>query len=363
MSVQFKVWILFTGLWLTFTGINCKKDNGSCPTCPSPPTDTTSHNFTWTKYLLGDGAGSCLYDVAIINDTCIWAVGEIQEKDSMENWRIPPYNVAKWNGQRWELLSLSYNTKILYPGSVGSDSGFAPAHSLFVFNENDIWIAAGTVQHFNGFQWQQYQGLEAGFCNRMWGSNSTNMYFVGKGGAIVHLNGTTWTKIESGTTLSINDIWGDYNTTTKQWEILTVAGDAGVTAERKILSITGNTAVSISDSPLQWPLSGVWFVPCQHYYVVGDGIYEKNNLTDTRWRNNPLDITAFYTTKVRGSAINNVFIVGTFGEVLHNNGSTWQSYRSITAIDGTYGAVVVRGNMVVIVGQDNQQAVVAIGRR
>ena len=40
--------------------------------------DTTSNSFSWTTYSLGNGgATSSLYDVAIINDTLAYAVGEI----------------------------------------------------------------------------------------------------------------------------------------------------------------------------------------------------------------------------------------------------------------------------------------------
>jgi hypothetical protein len=38
--------------------------------------DTTSHNFSWQTFTFGGQAGSCvLYDVAIINENNIWAVG------------------------------------------------------------------------------------------------------------------------------------------------------------------------------------------------------------------------------------------------------------------------------------------------
>ncbi|MGH2567306.1 MAG: hypothetical protein ACRDGA_03130 [Bacteroidota bacterium] len=36
--------------------------------------DTTSHNFAWQTFVLGDG-NSILYDVAIVNDTLAYAVG------------------------------------------------------------------------------------------------------------------------------------------------------------------------------------------------------------------------------------------------------------------------------------------------
>ncbi|MBI3006249.1 MAG: hypothetical protein HYY49_12660, partial [Ignavibacteriales bacterium] len=52
------------------------KDVGVIPPEDNSP-DTTSHNFTWTIDTVGDGNSSVLYDVAIINDTLAYAVGEI----------------------------------------------------------------------------------------------------------------------------------------------------------------------------------------------------------------------------------------------------------------------------------------------
>ncbi len=46
--------------------------------------DTTSHNFTFQTWTFGGQAGSCtLYDVAIIDENDIWAVGEIYLLDSL----------------------------------------------------------------------------------------------------------------------------------------------------------------------------------------------------------------------------------------------------------------------------------------
>ena len=44
--------------------------------------DTTSHNFTWQSWTFGDIGSSVLYDVAIINENNIWAVGEINIADT-----------------------------------------------------------------------------------------------------------------------------------------------------------------------------------------------------------------------------------------------------------------------------------------
>ena len=47
--------------------------------------DTTSHNFTWQTFEFGQHSSSVLYDVAIINENNIWAVGEIYMNDSLGN--------------------------------------------------------------------------------------------------------------------------------------------------------------------------------------------------------------------------------------------------------------------------------------
>ena len=59
--------------------------------------DTTSHNFTYQTFEFGEpltGNSSRLYDVAIINENDIWAVGEIYVNDSLGQADPIPYNVV-----------------------------------------------------------------------------------------------------------------------------------------------------------------------------------------------------------------------------------------------------------------------------
>ncbi|MGH2567361.1 MAG: hypothetical protein ACRDGA_03410 [Bacteroidota bacterium] len=82
---------------ISLIGFSCMfwtcKDGGVTP--PANNQDTTSHNFSWRTFVLGDGAGSILRDVAIINDTLAYAVGEVRMKDSLGNWDPEIYNAAK----------------------------------------------------------------------------------------------------------------------------------------------------------------------------------------------------------------------------------------------------------------------------
>ena len=70
--------------------------------------DTTSHQFTWQVDTLGDGASSVLYDVAIINDTLAYAVGEMYLRDTLGYFDPNAFNIAKWNGIRWQLKRLPF---------------------------------------------------------------------------------------------------------------------------------------------------------------------------------------------------------------------------------------------------------------
>jgi len=193
----------------------------------------------------------------------------------------------------------------------------------------------------------------------MWGTSSEDFYIVGNGGNIAHYNGSKWTKIQSGTTLDITDIWGSGNPS----QILAVANNLGANYLTGIIKITNNSVKLISTYPINYPMSSVWFVPNKHYYVGGSGIYEKHLISDSLW-NNRNDISKYYTTSIRGNSTNDVFTSGSYGELLHWNGMRWKSFMQQTALSsGAYGAVAVKGNLVIAVGLDSGKAVILIGKR
>jgi len=111
-------------------------------------------------------------------------------------------------------------------------------------------------------------------------------------------------------------------------------------------------------------LFSCWFIPNRHYYVVGSGIYEKKYLIDSNWRNEPLDITHYGTSRIRGTEINNVFVVGAYGEILHFNGYSWKSFLpEIGTFNGSYGSIDINENLVAITGFESAKAKITIGIR
>ena len=92
--------------------------------------DTTSHNFTFETFTFGGTAGSSiLYDVAIINENDIWAVGEIYIADTSING-YTTYNAVHWDGNQWELKRIMFYT---FCGQQSKDS--YPRHQSLHFRK------------------------------------------------------------------------------------------------------------------------------------------------------------------------------------------------------------------------------------
>ena len=320
--------------------------------------DTTSHEFTWEIIEIPSPYGSgVLYDVAIINENDIWAVGEIYA-DSIQPWL--PYNAVHWVGQRWELKRIKTNA------CGGVD--YPPIEAIFAFAANDILFAHidGSITHFNGISFVNDCRLITelnGSVKKMWGKSRNDLYVVSGNGFIAHYDGSRWQKLESGTELPIQDIWGARNEKTGEYEILCVASDKYHNLGKKILRIKEDTTYPIPDAGLSWSLSSIWFISNSRYYVAGNGIFEKRRLTDPFWKNKPGDFTPYYTFKIRGYALNNIWATGGFGEVLHFNGNSWRSFFNSTHLaGGNYYSLDLTENMVIVVGYNSPNAVIAIGK-
>jgi hypothetical protein len=348
--------------------LTCKKEPPVVPPPPSGP-DTTSHNFAWDQYAFGGQGGSSYFrDAAIINDADIWAVGEIYANDSTGKPDPILYNVIHWNGATWTLMRLKY----FPPGAIG-DSAIGAGSSIFARSENDIWLVAGYIYHYNGSKFTPFYNTGGEGANKIWGDAAGNLWSVGNGGIIAHYSSGAWTKLASGTSLDLEDIWGAMNPTTGEDEILAVAAHNSYPQEGHILlSIQGGKVDSVSTNPIEY-LPGffsVWFVPNKHYYIVGDGIYQNDSISNNKWKSDSLHITKYGTTCVRGNGLNDVFVVGAFGEFLHWNGSSWKSFINQTGLsNGSYSSVAASGNLVVAVGENyatgalDSKGIITIGKR
>ncbi len=93
--------------------------------------DTTSHNFTWQTCTFGEHSNSVLYDVAIIDENNIWAVGEIYMNDYGSNLAMQCIGMDQ-NGIVWQ-----HQVEL-------SMAVWACQNNFLHFQRTDIWFE-GTI--------------------------------------------------------------------------------------------------------------------------------------------------------------------------------------------------------------------------
>ncbi len=296
--------------------------------------DTTSHNFTWQTFEFGEpltGNSSILYDVAIIDENNIWAVGEIYLNDSLG--QTLRYNAVHWDGSDWDIKRIPFTgecSAVIYP----------LIRSVFAFSENDIWFArGGSLVHFDGVNYFNDCGMNSfltGSINKLWGTSSEDLYIVGNSGNIAHYNGTSWQKIESGTDLPLVDIYSRNGN-----EIYA----AGINvSEVKGVVLKGNVnqflvmiySEIINESELFQKLYGdlasVWVDELGTIYAGGNLLYRyKNNkwnyvtsLPENFIGGNPGAYYRGALWSIRGNASNDYIIAGDRNTLRHFNGTTWE---------------------------------------
>ena len=313
--------------------------------------DTTSHNFTRQSWTFGEHSSSVLYDVAIIDENNIWAVGEIYINDSLGQPDPARYNAAIWNGQNWAIQRIPY----YYQGQPFYHS----IQSVFAFGSNDIWFCGNGVVHWDGDSfipipiptnvWGPYQ------MNKLWGTSSEDLYIVGNEGNIAYYSGPSsgWQKIESGTDVDIQDIWGvtDNNANTF---ILCAASNAVEPGEHKILRINNSYSVDSISWISNRRVNSVWMESKFQLFACGDGMFIRSNAD--LWVQQD-ELTPVFKERIRGNSKNDLFVVGVFGLLAHYNGVDWREYPEASAAL-VYTSLDFKNNLMVTVGYTQTKAVI-----
>ncbi len=316
----------------------------------------SSHDFTFQTYLLGDGAGSVLLDVAIINDTLTYGVGDINKRDSLGNWDPNVYNLVKWNGRNWELKRIPFNGPC-------SAVDYPPLKSIWAFSASNILVTnGGSIVRYDGTNAVLDCGMNSlltGAINKIYAVNPQDVYAVGNNGSIVHFANGTWRRVQSGTTADIQDVWGYYEEKTKENVVLCAVSNVFEPGDRKILRIYPNGKVDA----LQWRtdrrINSIWFNNINHIFTTGGGVFIRQ--ADGQW-NEQTSVPLYYTRRVRGSMFNDVFVAGDFGLIAHYNGVSWYHWQNQAA--AIWYSCSYRDGLFMAVGQTpDQKGVVTIIRR
>jgi hypothetical protein len=346
--------------------------NGSIktPAITAKTMDTTSHNFTWQLYSLGDalaGNSSMLYDVAIVDENNIWAVGEIYLKDSEQM-----YNAAHWDGSKWNLYSIYYTDN--------TGKYISGIRSVFAFSGNDVWFGIGVVFHWNGNEFQSMSNALAlpSTINKFWGTSSNDLYVVGNNGNIARYNGSSWSSISSGTTMNLDDIYSadgkniyigggnylDYSGillkgNSNGFEMLKEGKD--VSNDEIFNPYFVGVAASVWVSKTQAVYFGAHFL---YRYIQGQlnfvktlpGNYPGGNGYAQNWG---------LINKLRGNGNNDIIMAGERNTLRHFNGVTWQQLGMPYDSNSNYDwfSIDVKNNIAVAVGFVDRNAEVMILKR
>ena len=342
--------LISTAIILLIVSFNCKS-----PTAPkgNNPPDTTSSNFTFQTFTFGNtSAGSSyLNDVAIINDTDIWAVGAVYLTDSTGKPDPFPYNAVHWDGKSWQLKKIMVNFR--------GNQVITPIDGVYAFSSSDIWLMSTDPMHGDGTSWTDYDirtiiGNNEITVSKAWGINSNSMYFVGRAGNIVSYTNGIWQKIESGTTTKIGDIWGANGT------ILCAVSNKATPGDLKILKVSStNTVDSISWNTGR-EVQSIWFSDTSKIFACGDGVFIRG--ANSSWTEQK-SLPSYYSNRIRGIADNDVIVCGDYGLLAHYNGVSWVSYNLPNALSLVLSSLDFKGNTVVVTGYDGSNAYIIMGKR
>lgn len=295
--------------------------------------DTTSHNFTFQSWTFGTIGSSTLYDVAIIDENNIWAVGEIYMNDSLG--QTIRYNAVHWDGTNWELK------RIYYYGSCSAVE-YPPLKAIWAFSENNIAITnGGSIGWFNGNIVSLDCGVNpllTGAINKIYGSSNNDLYVAGNEGNIAHYDRTSWTKIESGTTKDLKDIYGFED------NVWIVGYDLTGSI---ILKVTNHNITKTFEYPLNNDLGidglleAVWLPSKNSFYTISSfDLYRGDENLSREFKSIYGKGDGFQGgyLSTRGTDHNDIITAGYNGSLNHFNGVSWFRY-----VDHLYGNNLLNG--------------------
>jgi len=290
-----------------------------------------------------------LFDVAVVHENDIWAVGEIP------GYPGGRHNAAHWNGSEWEFLRLEGKT---YAGTWG----YAPLKAVCAFSANDVWVMFnfGSYAHWDGEKWKsEFIWERYGSILRIWGTSSHDLYFIGTDGNITHYNGQSFTKMESSTTLVLRSISGS-----KDWVF---ASGHDMFDESIVLEYNGSvwstkyhsqtSSTSEGKNILGW-VQQVYFTDNKLFIFSEAGLWSSPISTNEGELLSYAEVkmpTTAYVQGFDGNHCNDLMLAGSPGYISHYNGISWvkindEVLTQFRSTDINLFQMRYKDNMVVAVG-------------
>ena len=319
--------------------------------------DTTSHAFTWSRDTLGIYP-SLLNGVWGTSPTNVFAVGLIYSSYSQ-----PPVNILHWDGNVWSQVNYLEGELV----------------GIYGFTSSDFWVVGyyqvdqrgyALISHWDGSIWTTWKPPQFSQLTSIWGTSSSDMYAVGRGGLILHFDGSTWRLQTSGTSIDLLSVWG-----TDAAHLYSAGYDLssgrGILLEFKSTgwtTVTNGSTVADS-STLYGGFASVWGPSPDTLFLVGALSYQG---APGHWRlssipfNSPgqnlVGLSAF--NAVRGQSGADAFICGSHDLIIHWNGNSWNTFQSYfdKSKNSDLRSIWFEGGCVFIVGYDQSMSTAEIYR-
>ena len=327
---------------------------------------TTEHGEIFFEYdtlgLSGFTLNNRARAVKIIDEDNYWIVGQFFIDDS--TYTYP--GVSNYN-------AVHYLEEYI---PVVIDRYAAEHDDMSIFSENEIWFTDGCFINYylnrdieRVYECDYSDDIPWKF-KHMWGDGISNVFFAGNNGSILKNDGTNFTLMASHTNCNLWDIWGVVDEVTGEY-IVWACGYIDSTGEGVILKMVENEWVvfnyqsdfrdfdylRISGRP-----SSVWTDSFNYVYVLThEYLYKVNS-------NNPEDFTRIYIPapssprgKMRGRTYNDIYFVGSFGEIWHYNGQNIHRYT--TSSDLWLENLDIKNDLLICIGtsMNTNQAIVVKG--
>lgn len=296
--------------------------------------DTTSHNIIWTEYRV-QGVGG-LYDVGIIDENNIWAVGGIEKVDT--NYVF--WNRVRWDGSRWN-----------YENVYTNDTTWGIRKAIFVLNRNNIMMGGGYPMYWDGSKFKMIRypdNVMPTWTNGIWVTDKDNFYIVGDSGNAAHYSNGIWNKLNTQTRNNLQDVYG-----TTDGRDVWACGNQIFSVESVLLHIKDNTVTKYYENVINNDvafITSLWVKNKRLYYLSNLKIF-----MSPADRLAPAKMDVQFPKSgiaVRGNNVNDIFVAADCGYIYHYNGSTSHRYNEMYNPNHYIMKMCVKDNTIVIVGWD-----------
>ena len=260
-------------------------------------------------------------------------------------------------GGRWDYPEQKYHSMMLhYDGESwnqvesetdrynDTESWGTYIYDIWGTSSTDIFYVGrgGIINHYNGISWTQMNSGVEIWIRGIWGSSSSDAFAVGQNGLILHFDGNSdklWTPMISGTAAYLFDVWGSSSS-----DVFAVGGSYDSTTQQSypiILHYDGTSWSEMDAGITVGSLSGVGGSSSSNVFAVGGGYnyttkqYESVILyyNGSSWSKMDNEALAIRTLNgVWGSSSSDLYAVGQLGSILHYDGDSWSEIVSSTSI-------------------------------